>query len=260
MSRLGKITSLCGVLVLAVSAGVWFFIFRKNQEHSYVPVKKGTIVESIYGIGTVNSSRIYQLKVGMASVIVELFVKEGDQVEKGSKLLVLDGQQEFFAPFDGAITKLPFHEGEAIFPQMVLLTMADFTNLYVQVALEQQGALKVKTDQLVTLSFDGMRDVTFEGRVSSVYTSDDKYLVRIEPQKLLSSILPGMTADVAITIAPKENVLLIPVSGINIDQVRIKKDGTHHDVRIETGVLDGNIAEVIRGDLQEGDLILIAKE
>src|SRR5689334_12872268 len=71
------------------------------------PVQKGTILESVYGIGTVVATRSYSLKTGVTSTVTKLHVKEGDSVRRGQKLIDLEGTDPIVAPFDGTVTYLP---------------------------------------------------------------------------------------------------------------------------------------------------------
>jgi len=65
-----------------------------------------------------------------------------------------------------------------------------------------------------------------------------------------------MTADVAIVVRELNNVLLIPVSALENDSIWIKRP---HSIpfqsHIKLGVVDGTMAEVIFGDLREGDQV-----
>src|SRR5262245_45042462 len=81
------------------------------------PLKRGNVIESVYGIGTVMANRTFQFKPGIINTVHNLFVQEGSVVKKGDRLLELDGGLIVQAPFDGTVTSLPFKVGENVFAQ-----------------------------------------------------------------------------------------------------------------------------------------------
>lgn len=242
--------------LLAITFILLFFATRSKSSDDLGKVERGNILEGVYGIGTVTAKQSYELKVGVTSIIAELYVQEGDFVSKGQKLLRLESGTVFQAPFSGTITSLPNQVGEAIYPQQSLLTLTDLMQRYLVVSLEQQAAIRVIAGQKARLSFDSLRDQVFEGEVEAVYSHGTNYLVRIKTDDLPPQILPGMTVDVAIAIHEHKQVLLIPVAGLNAGQVMIKRQGKKHKVTVGVGTVDGSLAEITTGNIQEGDLIL----
>ena len=221
-------------------------------------LKRGTIQESVYGIGTVTANRSYQMKTGVTSTILRLYVKEGDGVRKGARLVELDGIGALTAPFDGTVTSLSFKVGETVFAQSVVMTVTNLADRYISVSLEQQAALRVSRGMPVRVSMDSLRDQVFMGTVEAVYSNGMDFLARIGAADLPARVLPGMTADVAISIREKEGALLVPVAALRADGVRVQRgSGAPFTVKVKTGIVDGAMAEVVSGDLREGDRLVI---
>ena len=259
VSRHRIISSLASLLLII---GVVFarVIIDRSQGTLSAPLQKGSIVEAIYGIGTVTAKRSYSVKPGVISTIIDLYVKEGDFVHKGAKLANLD-KVVYRAPFDGVVNFLPFKVGENIFTQLPVVVLTDLTNRYLVVSLEQQGALQVRAGQKAKLSFDSMRNKTFDGTVESVYSYNSNFLARIDVSSLPAEILPDMTADIAIVIRELKNVLLIPTSALETDSVWVKRGSRIPSKSpVKLGVVDGAMAEVVSGDLKEGDRVMIRKK
>lgn len=248
-------------IIIALGLGLWITLRIKshNQLTLTDPLRKGPIMESVYGIGTVTADKSFQLKPGVTTTVERLFVKEGDQVKRGQKLVDLDSAR-FSAPFDGTVTALPVKEGETVFAQSIVLVVVDLTHRYLVVSLEQRAALKVKQGQASRLSFEELRDESFEGLVESVYSNQSNFYVRISAPHLPPQILPGMTADVAISIAEKPDALLVPVAAIEKGVVLVHRGRSRQEVAIKTGVIDGETAEVVSGDLHEGDRLEIRRQ
>ena len=252
---------LAAVAVLVVAAGLVALIVRVQRleaETLSSPIVRGSIIESVYGIGTVKATRSFQLKTGVGTTIQQLYVEEGEAVKRGQRLVALSSVGTFTAPFDGTITSLPFKIGESAFAQAAILQIVDLSDRYLSVSVEQRGALRVRPGQKARISIEGMREQFYEGVVESVYSRDNDFLVRIDISKLPPQVLPDMTADVAIGIAARANVLLIPVSALSEGRVYVKRGaGRSKAVEVKTGIVDAELAEVVSGDLREGDQLVI---
>ncbi len=222
-------------------------------------VKRGTILDSVYGIGTLTAQRSLAIKSGIMTTIRKIYVNEGDIVTKGQHLIDLD-TFSFTAPFAGIVIASALKEGETVFANSIVMTLADTSDTYLVVSLEQQGALKVKPGMVVKVSFDGMRDQPFDGKVDSIYSNNVDFLARISVKNLPKTILPGMTADVAIILRKKDDVLLVPISAIEGTEALIRRGGSEMRVPIEVGLNDGAYAEVFKGDLREGDEAVVMKK
>lgn len=251
--------SLLVVALIVVAAVVGLSARSQQGETLSEPIRKGPIVESVYGIGTVTATRSFQLKLGVTSTIRRLFVKEGDQVRRDQRLVDLDGVL-FNAPFDGTITLLPFKVGETVFPQSVVLSIVDLQDRYVLVTLEQQAALRVRRGQKARLSFDSLREESYDGLVEAIYSNDNNFFVRIGIAGLPPQVLPGMTADVAIGIAEHRDALIVPVAAIDAGKVYVKRGLGTTAVTVKTGIVDGAMAEIVEGGLREGERLVIRRK
>jgi membrane fusion protein, macrolide-specific efflux system len=242
-------------LLVGVIGLIFSLAHHKSLDPLTLPLKKGAMMECVYGVGTVTSNKTLQVKSGIPSKIRALFVKEGDYVEAGAKIIELETL--FTAPFAGTITTVSGSLGESVFPQSTLVNLTDLKDRYIAVTLDQTGALKVQKNQQVRINFDGLREKTFEGKVSSIYPQNNHFLVHIETPNLPEEILPGMTADVAIEISEHKDILLIPVAALDKNQVFVKKEQKFLPISVKIGLIDGTMAEVTSGELQEGDQLLL---
>ncbi len=221
------------------------------------PLEKSTIVESVYGIGTIMASQSYQIKLGVICRIEELYVKEGDKVQKGDRLLNIDGSI-YRAPFEGKVTSLPFKSGENVFTNLTILSLVNLLDRYLVVSLEQQGALRVLKGQKAIMSFDSIRNERYFGEVESVYSYNNNILARIKISDLPEIILPDMTADVAITIKEKNDVIIVPVEALDHGKIWIKRGkGLAHLTKVKIGIVDRAFAEILSGNVKRGDRILL---
>lgn len=239
--------------------GLGLLAFNWNQTKSReVSPRRSPIIEAVYGLGTVLASRTFVQRTGITTEVRKFYVKAGDDVKKGAALVQLGEQGTVHAPFDGTVTLVAFKEGEIVFPQIPILKLEDLSERYVQVSLEQQGALRVRKGLKASLVFESLRGKKFEGTVRSVFPSEGQFLTDIQVDHLPPEILPGMTTDVAIEIARKENALTIPVSSIAAGRVIVvHPNGQKEKIPVEIGVVDGAWAEVISPALAPEDKVIV---
>ncbi len=234
--------------------GLFEVIFRHTHNLPVSePLKKAAIVESVYAIGTVMSHHIFQIKSVLPSVVDELFVKEGDFVQKDAPLVCLESIGIIRAPFAGNITYLPANQSEIIVPNTLLLKLVDLSDRYLLATVDQRGAIFVKPHQTVRISFDNMRSDYYTGVVESLYSEEDTFKVRIHTDSLPDNILPGMTGDMAIIIRENPNALLIPLRAISDNTVEVKTWYGSKTVPVQMGIIDGDVGEVVSGHLSPGD-------
>ncbi len=244
-----------GITFLSIGS---FLIFSSYRVQKKVKPKRGDIVESIYGLGIVNSDKIFHVRAGIALAVKNLYVREGDQVKSGSPLVKLD-ESIMRSPIDGTVTAISFKDGELVTPQISIITVTNLKSLFLEVSLEQQLILRVKKNQMVFISFESLRSEKIEGVISSVYPRDNQFLVRIDLKTWPNGVIPGMAADVAIVVGKKYNVLLIPINTIVAGQVTRIRNNKKERVPINLGILNGEWGEVISDNILENDELLTRK-
>ena len=67
--------------VFTLIAGIAFVKLRSDRPVAFATLKKGSIVEAVYGIGTVTSHKVYSVKVNQAGSVRNIYVAEGDLVK-----------------------------------------------------------------------------------------------------------------------------------------------------------------------------------
>ncbi len=235
------------------------FQIRRSKPALTTLVRRSDLVESVYGIGTVTANKNFNLKVAIPTNVKEIFVHEGDFVTKGSPLLLLEDTPTFKAPFSGTITAVYYKVGESVTPQSIILTLTDMKDRYLTISLEQQGAVRVEPGQHAKLSFEGLRDQVFDGKVDALFSRDGQFLVRVQSPSLPDKILPGMTMDVAIIVKRKPNTLVIPLRALSQGSVQRKTKSGFELIPVKIGLVDEDKVEILQSLLQEGDEVLLPK-
>lgn len=244
-----------GLLLLVAGSSA---ALRTCQTYSRTASPKvGPLVEAVYGIGTVTARRTFSLKMGVADMLERLYVREGDAVRIHAPLVAFGDGRLVRAPFTGVVTSLPFKEGETLFPQVPVLTLTDLQDPYLVVTLEQTAAIRVRKGQEALLSFENLRDRRLTGQVTSLYPKEGQFYVNIEVPELPAELLVGMTADVAIQVASREEVLQVPLAAVENGKVRVLRGGPPRTLPVKLGATDGLWAEVTEGDLRKDDRLLL---
>ena len=186
---------------------------------------------------------------------------------------------EIRAPIAGTILQKNVEEGQVITSSMaatasagtLLMTMADLENVYVKTEVDETDIGKIAPDMPVTIEMEAYPGRSFNGTVLKVAPQGramqnvTTFEVTIEisnPSKILK---PGMNANVTITAADKEDVLLLDnqaiIEGPRGKMVMPAENGVPAAERptpIEAGVRGWDKTEIISG-LKEGDEVMLVK-
>jgi multidrug efflux pump subunit AcrA (membrane-fusion protein) len=245
-----------GVVALAMVAVT---VLRGRNAIEYASPEHRSILEAIYGLGKVKADRHYEVKLGVMTSVREVLVSEGQAVKKGDALIRFEAAS-FRSPFDGTVTSVTVAPNEVIVPNVPVIRVEDLSQLYLEVALEQQSALRVRPGMIARMTFDSVRGDQYSGKLESVYSRNEEFLARIRSDKLPNGILPGMTADIVIEVGTKENALIVPLTSITEGSVMVERDGKRIKIPVEVGIVDGKKAEIIKGDIRDADRIILPRK
>ncbi|MGH9400255.1 MAG: efflux RND transporter periplasmic adaptor subunit [Thermoanaerobaculia bacterium] len=191
---------------------------------------------------------------------VELARTSAQELERRVSLLVIR------APTDGVVYGLPRRAGEAVEAGQILASVADPDHLRVRVRVDQPDLPRVAAGQRLVVTFDGLPDRKWEGRVTVVspglrdVAGRQVGEIQGEIADPTSALPPNASVNVTIVVAEKKAALLIPRGAIHRDGERrfvwVEKGGRAHRADVGLGVLGPNEAEVVNG-LAEGDRVLL---
>ncbi len=189
------------------------------------------------------------------------------------------------SPVEGIVVSKVVEVGQTVaasFQTPTLFNVAeDLTKMQIEASVVEADIAKVKEGQTVEFSVDSYPDEIFYGIVTQVrneaITTSNvvTYEVIIEIDNKELKLKPGMTANVEIITAEKQNVFLVPNQALRfyMDDGRgaaskrykdkgvwVMKNGHPMRVAIKTGVSDDNSTEISSADLREGDEIIVEKK
>jgi multidrug efflux pump subunit AcrA (membrane-fusion protein) len=231
--------------------------FALSCKKEIITPSRGDIVEAVYGLGTVKSEENFSAKVAVISSVVEFYVSEGQDIKKGQKLLKTDQGAIIYSPFNGRVTDIPFSIKENIFPQTTILSVANLKKLYLTVSLEQQAIMRIRPNLKAEVSFEFFRNKKIPGKITSIFTAADQFIAKVELIEWPDGVLPGMTADVAIEIARKKDVLLVPTPAIVNGNIIIKRHGKKMKLPVQIGLADLDKAEILSPKIELDDELIL---
>ena len=138
--------------------------------------------------------------------------------------------------------------------------------LHISLKLSENDAVKAQAGQNVDLTIDSLAGWKAQGTVSYIATASETtngvvtYAVRVNFADPDPRVKIGMTANVTIITAVKENALLVPNAALlpkgsgHIVQV-LDASGKVKDVDVETGLSDGTQTEILSG-VSEGTRVM----
>lgn len=223
--------------------------------------------------------------------IKDILVQENEKVEKGQLLckienedymrdiniqekrlqnrkLELDKKKKelneniIYAPIDGTLVDISKVSGENITSEEVLGKIASLDNLEVTINVDELDILKVKKGQNAKIEVEALDGKVLSGKVTKISeigtisngTASFEVTVAIEETENLKI---GMSANVKILLAAKEDTLIVPVEYV------IKRDNKHYliikdkangskEIEVEVGLVSKESAEIISKDIKEG--------
>ncbi|HEV3365284.1 MAG TPA: biotin/lipoyl-binding protein [Acidimicrobiia bacterium] len=146
------------------------------------------------------------------------------------------------------------------------VTLTDLGTTEVKARFSEADTAKIKPGQAAKVEFESLgqqltarviRIDPIETVVANVVT----YTVTLLLDKKLEEIKPGMTGNVDVIIAQKQNVLRLPVTAINPRNGRatvqvVKPDGELETRQVSTGLKGDDDIEITSG-LDEGDKVVV---
>ena len=172
------------------------------------------------------------------------------------------------APFDGTIVSIGAAVGDLMSSGTTVIILADLADLRVMAIVDETDITNVEVGQEVEITFDALPGVRLRGQVQEVPiqgTLSQNILTYEVPVRFEGraeqSLKPGMTANLNIVVARRQNVLLVPAMAVtrgeegSTVQVREATQGAV-DRPVVVGLSDGTYTEV-RDGLNEGDQVVV---
>ena len=180
---------------------------------------------------------------------------------------------KIISPIDGTITKSEFEVGEQISPGVTAISVLGENNFEIEVLISEADIAKVTIEDKAEVTLDAFgEEVKFSGKITFIEPAETE-IQDVVYYKVTASFNPegkpvksGMTANVVITTAERQNVLTMPNRAV-IDKngqgkfTRVLNAGKIQEKAITLGLLgDGGITEVLSGVNEGEEVVTYVKE
>ncbi len=259
-----------------------------------VVVGRDDLQITVLATGNVQPQNQLAILPPISGRIEKIFIREGDYVKKGQKLMELSSSERatlldeasakgpdelahweqlyqatpLLAPENGQIIYLPTVPGQIVSPSVTLMVMSD--HLIVNTQVDETDLAQVKLNEDATIDLDAYPDQDIDAKVrrisyqSTLVNNVTTYEVDVWPNKVPAFMRSGMTANVTFNVAEKDNVLVVPSEAIQstsdgqsyVLMAPAKPGDKPTTQTIQTGITDGKETEITSG-LKEGDKIVI---
>jgi HlyD family secretion protein len=194
------------------------------------------------------------------------------------------------APIDGTVIARNAAVGQVVDvggKQTPLFTLAsDLHHMQVHTSVDEADVGRIAPGQPATFTFDAFPDQTFTGTVLAIQPMPQENQTVVSYDAVIAAenpdlkLLPGMTAEVRIETARRENVLKVPNAALRFRPASVESgrgteephpgvgspsqvwvvgpNGAPKAVAIGTGITDGTYTEVVSGDLAAGNSVIVA--
>lgn len=204
------------------------------------------------------------------------------------------------SPVDGIVISRAIDVGQTVaasFQTPTLFTIAkDLTKMQIEVSVDEADISRIKLDQNSAFTVDAYPEQSFHGKVVQIRSAPIitqnvvTYIVVVNVDNSDLKLKPGMTANVSVEIARKDNVLKLPSAALRFkpkqpgnaagmsprqgmknpgkgasearkggdrgQQVYVLKEAKPVPVLVKTGLSDNTGVEVLEGALKEGDEVI----
>ncbi len=184
------------------------------------------------------------------------------------------------SPVKGIVISKSVEVGQTVaasFSTPELFSVAeDLTKMEIEASVVEADIAKVKNGQKVYFSVDSFPDEVFVGTVKQVrneaITTSNvvTYSVIIGIDNSDFKLKPGMTANVEIITAQKDDALLVPAAALRFYMdnttryqnkgIWILKEGKPERIDITQGITDDNNTEIVSENIKEGAMVIVSKK
>ncbi|HOU35713.1 MAG TPA: efflux RND transporter periplasmic adaptor subunit [Candidatus Omnitrophota bacterium] len=233
--------------------------------------KQLEIHKKLYEAGAIIKSKMEQIELEVESARYQLETTRSEEELASNEMR----KTFIYAAKDGVMGARDAEEGEFVTPQDKVATIYEINEVFVEVGVVERDIDKIKLGQIAKVFVDAYPSLAFEGVVAYVYPvvegKSRTLTVKIKVPNPKSLLLPGMFARAEMSIVELPGALMVPASALinsggltllsiiparTIQEAADELTGTAQIVKIKTGYLSSDYAQIIEG-ASENDLVIL---
>lgn len=162
MTKLKKIIYSVAIIVVILACSIGYYFYSRST--NYFTTDNAKVTAKMYPITPVTSGKVLEWNVSL-----------GDLVKKDEIL----GRQEVLpyitSPVDGTIVKIDVVTNQVVGPTNQIAIVADTSNMYIGVNVEETDIAKIAVGQDVKVKIDAYSGKTFKGKVTEIDNTTQTY-------------------------------------------------------------------------------------
>jgi HlyD family secretion protein len=158
--------------------------------------------------------------------------------------------------------------GDQVAANAAAFRIDDLITMYVDLDVSEIDINQVQAGQAAELIFDAIPERVYHGQVTQAALTGEEssdvvnYTVTVQVDDADGAVRPGMTAQVDITTASRQGVLLVPNQAIQIEDGQtvvyvLRGDGQRVSVPVTLGLADEVNTEIVEGEVKVGDAVVL---
>jgi HlyD family secretion protein len=249
--------------------------------------------KKLAGTKSVSLDALDASKAALDRATAQIGVDEATIALQGAQLRAAEinlGYTDIISPVDGTVVSRSVEMGQTVAASFqtptLFLVATDLTTMQVDTNVSESDIGAIKRGDRATFTVESFPNRTFSGEVTEIRQSPQTiqnvvtYDVVVGASNQDLSLKPGMTATTRIILDERKDVLRAPdlafryqpgaISGLagappSLDEsggVRlwVLRDGAPHMVAVIPGLDDDSFTELLKGDLQVGDEVIVGEE
>ncbi|HXF68242.1 MAG TPA: efflux RND transporter periplasmic adaptor subunit [Thermoflexus sp.] len=212
-------------------------------------------------------ANLIRLQVQDPNLDIQLAQYQVQQAEIAVQQLELRLEQaRLIAPVDGVVTTVNIAEGGSAGTGAPAITLADLNRLEVVVNLPEVDVAQVTPGQEAEIIPEAMPDTRLKGKVIAVAPVGVQtqgvvnFPVTIALEENMPSVRAGMTVQVQIIVARRENTLVVPRRAVTTRGgqafVTVLRGDQTEQIPVRVGMRGDTMVEILEG-LQEGEIVVL---
>lgn len=158
---------------------------------------------------------------------------------------------------DGRVYDIPLNQGDIVTPQTTLAIVGDADRFLIELQVDENDIVSIRTGQKIILSMDSYKGQTFEAKVDKISPIMNQqsrtFLIDARFTRQPEILFPNLSLEANIIIRTKAKALTIPRSYLLKDSFVLMSNQENR--KVETGLKDYERIEIISG-LTADDVIL----
>jgi len=165
----------------------------------------------------------------------------------------------------------PMEVGSTVFHQQTLIKLPDMSEMNVKVKLHESVVKQAELGAPAFITIDALSKQRLTGRVSKVAVMPDRqnwfmnpdiktYTTEIAIDRTPEGLKPGMSAQVEILVATRDDALQVPIAAVHVDKgfqaVYVKTPTGVETRRVEVGLMNDQNVEILKGLAEGGEVYL----